>query len=294
MEQTEFSTALTTTSVEIPQDIPVKGFCFCDHECDFVETVFADLADTDNYKNDRTDIGLFNIPDTVGGSYVIRLVKSGGTPIVITDNTYGTLSDLETITGLPTWFGYLLEWNKVATLEGFGAYTIEVDLVNYTNTITRTSYGFMLMPYSEVSADETVKIETVHNGCVASGIDYGETGWIRSIRLPAIFKPVTPSFEVDNYFDTNDNKTQIKTSVVNNYSLQTKRLPSEVMKPLINDKLLANQIFVTDYNLFNFEDIRQLEVIATEIEEQITSSKSRKASFKIAFEEKKQNIIKRN
>jgi hypothetical protein len=294
MEQTEFSTAMVTTSVSIPEEVPTLGFCFCDYECSFVETVFADLADTDSYKNDRTDVGLFNIPDTVGGSYEIRLTKSGEAPIIITDNTYGSLSDLGTISGLPTWFGYLLDWNLVATLQGFGKYSIEVDLVNYTNTITRTSYNFMLTPYSEESADETVKIETVHNGCVESGIDYGSAGWIRSIRIPAIFGDKVPRLETDNYIDTNNKKTQIRDQIVNEYTLETKRLPSSVMTPLIEDKLLANQIFITDYNLFNFDDIRQLEVVATEITEQNYSSKSRKASFKIAFEDKLQNIIKRN
>jgi len=47
----------------------------------------------------------------------------------------------------------------VATLQGFGKYYFEVDLVNYTNTITRTSYDFQLMPYSEESADGTVKLK---------------------------------------------------------------------------------------------------------------------------------------
>lgn len=294
MEQTEFSTAMVTSSISVPEEIPVLGFCFCDYECNFVETVFADLADTDNYKNDRTDIGLFNIPDTVGGSYAIRLVKSDGTIINITDNTYGSLTDLGTLSSLPTYFGYLLNWNLVATLQGFGKYHIEVDLVNYTKTITRTSYDFQLMPYSEENADGTVKIETVHNGCVENGIDYGSTGWIRSIRLPAIFGNKVQRLEVDNYFDTQNNKTQIRDQVVNEYTLETQRLPSAVMTPLIEDKLLANQIFITDYNLFNFEDMRQLEVVAIEIAEQNYSSKSRKASFKIVFEDKLQNIIKRN
>lgn len=152
----------------------------------------------------------------------------------------------------------------------------------------------MLTPYSEESADETVKIETVHNGCVESGIDYGSAGWIRSIRIPAIFGDKVQRLETDNYVDTNNKKTQIRDQIVNEYTLETKRLPSSVMTPLIEDKLLANQIFITDYNLFNFDDIRQLEVVAIEITEQNYSSKSRKASFKIAFEDKLQNIIKRN
>jgi len=66
------------------------------------------------------------------------------------------------------------------------------------------------------------------------------------------------------------------------------------MTPLIEDKILANQIFITDYNLFNFEDIRQKQVVATEISEQNYGSKTKKASFKIKFEESLQNIIKRN
>ena len=294
MEPTEIATALATTSVSVPESIPVLGFCFCDHECDFVETVFADLADTDSYKNDRTDIGLFNIPDTVGGSYEIRLIKSGEAPIIIIDNTYGSLTDLNSLSSLPNYFGYLLDWNKVATLEGFGTYTIEVDLVNYTKTITRTSYDFRLVPYSEENANGTVKIETVHNGCVENGIDYGSNGWIRSIRIPGMFGDEVQRLEVDNYFDTQNNKTQIKDQIVNEYTLETKPLPSSVMTPLIEDKLLANQIFITDYNLFNFEDIRQLEVVALEITEQNYSPRSRKGSFKIKFEEKLQNIIKRN
>ena len=294
MEPTELATKMITSSVEVPQEIPSLSFCFCDYECDFVETAFADLADTDSYKNDRTDIGLFNIPDTVGGSFAIRLIKSDGTIINIVDNTYGSLTALGSLASLPTYFGYLVNWNLVATLEGFGKYHIEVDLTNYTNTITRKSYDFQLMPYSEESADGTVKIETVHNGCVENGIDYGSIGWIRSIRLPAIFGNKIQRLETDNYFDTQNNKTQIRDQVVNEYTLSTERLPSMVMTPLIEDKLLANQIFITDYNLFNFDDIRKLEVVAVEIAEQNYSSKSRKASFKIVFEDKLQNIIKRN
>lgn len=295
MEPTEIATKMVTTSVEIPEDIPSLSFCFCDYECDFVETVFADLADTDSYKNDRTDIGLFNIPDTVGGSYAIRLIKGDGTVINITDNTYGSLTDLDPLrSNLPTYFGYLLNWNLVATLEGFGKYHIEVDLINYTKTITRTSYDFQLTPYSEENADGTVKLETVHNGCMENGIDYGTIGWTRSIRIPAFFGNKVQRLETDNYFDTQNNKTQIRDQIVNEYTLETERLPSTVMTPLIEDKLLANQIFITDYNLFNFEDTRQLQVVAIEIAEQNYSSKSRKASFKIVFEDKLQNIIKRN
>jgi hypothetical protein len=293
MEQTEFSTAMATNSIALPTEQPTLAFCFCDYECDFMEVVFADLADPESYKNDRTSF-LIAAPDTVGGSFAIRLIKADGTSVALTDNTYGTYFGLGTISGHPTYAGYLIEWNKVATLEGFGVYSFEVDNTNFTNTITTTSREFQLMPYSEENADETVKIETIHNGCIEGGFDYTGMDWIRSIRIPAIFGDKIQRLETDNYFDTQNNKTQIRDQVVNEYSLKTKRLPSSVMTPLIEDKILANQIFITDYNLFNYEDIRQKEVVATEISEQNYASKSKKASFTISFEEKLQNIIKRN
>jgi hypothetical protein len=293
MEPTEISTAMTTTSIEIPVEVQTLAFCFCDFECNFVEVVFADLADTDSYKNDRSSF-LINAPDITTGAFAIRLIKPDGTSIALTDNTYGTYFGLGTITGQATKAGYLAEWNKIATAFGFGTYSFEVDNVNFGNTITSTSRDFQLMPYSETSADQTVKIETIHNGCVEGGFDYTGMNWIRSIRIPAIFGNKVQRLETDNYFDTNNNKTQIRDQIVNEYTLETMRLPSSVMTPFIEDKILANQIFITDYNLFNFDDIRQLEVVATEINEQNYSSKSKKASFKIGFEQKLQNIIKRN
>lgn len=292
MEQTEFSTAMETNSIAIPTEQPTLDFCFCDYECDFEELVLADLADNDSYKNDRTSF-LIEAPDTVGGAFAIRLIKSDGTSINLVDNTYGTYFGLGTISGQPTKAGYLVEWQKVATLQGFGVYSFEVDNTNFTNTITETSRYFRLMPYSETTANGTVKIETIHNGCVEGGIDYEGMDWIRSVRIPAIFNP-SYQFEEDNYFDTTNNKTQIRAQVVTNYTLSTERLPSSVMVPFIKDRLLANQIFITNYNLFSFEDSRQKEVVASEIQEPSFASKSKKSSFEFKFEEKLQNIIKRN
>jgi len=293
MEQTEFATKMATASIAIPQEVPTLDFCFCDYECDFEELVLADLADNSSYKNDRTSF-LLDVPDTGAGSFAIRLIAANGTTTNLVDNTYGTYFGLSTIAGQPTKAGYLIEWQKVATLLGFGVYYFEVDNTNFTNTITTTSRKFRLTPYSETNADGTVKIETIHNGCIEGGVDYTGMNWIRSIRIPGIFGKPTFRLETDNYFDTQNNKTQIRDQIVHEYTLQTERLPSSVMAPIINDKILANQIFITDYNLFNFEDIRQKEVIATEIAEPSYASKSRKASFEISFEEKLQNTIKRN
>ena len=292
MEQTEFSTKMVTGSSKLPTETPTLDFCFCDYECDFEELVLADLADTDSYKNDRTSF-LIEAPDTVGGSFAIRLVRSDGTTVNMTDNTYGTYFGLGTISGQPLKAGYLVEWQKVAQVEGFGVYSFEVDNVNFGNTITETSRDFRLLPYSEDNADGTVKIETIHNGCIEGGIDYTGMNWIRSVRIPAIFNP-SYRLETDNYFDTNNNKTQIRDQVVTEYTLSTERLPSSVMVPFIKDRILANSIFITNYNLFSFEDIRQKEVVASEIQEPNFASTSKKSSFQFSFEEKLQNIIKRN
>lgn len=293
MAFTEFSCALQTESITIPVGKPDLDFCFCDLECDFTELVLADISDTDEYKNDRTSV-LIDLPDD-SLSFTINLVNAAtGVTTPLVDNTYGTYFGLNTISGHPAKGGYLLEWNKVSTLLGFGTYYIKQEQTLFTGTIEGRSYNFRLQPYTEIVANRTVKIESVHNGCIEGGVDYTGMNWLRSIRIPGKFGNKVPRIEVDNYVSTNRKVLQIQDQIINEYTLFTKRVPESVLNPLVQDKILANNIFITDYNLDNFEDIRQLEVVAIEITDTIYNGGSRKAKYNIKFEEKLQNIIKRN
>lgn len=293
MAFTEFSCALQTESVTIPVGKPELDFCFCDFECDFTELVLADLSDLDEYKNDRTSV-LIDLPDA-SLSFTIDLVNaSTGVVTPLIDATYGSYYALGSIAGHPTKGGYLLDWNKVATLLGFGVYYIEQEQTLFTGTVTEKTYNFRLQPYTEVRANRTVKIESVHNGCIEGGIDYTGMNWLRSIRIPGKFGNLVPRIETDNYVSTNRKIIQIQDQVVNEYTLFTRRVPEAVLIPLVQDKILANEIFITDYNLDSFEDIRQKEVVALEITDTVYNSGSKKAKYNIRFEEKLQNLIKRN
>jgi len=293
MAFTEFSCALQTVSISVPTQRPEQDFCFCDFECDFTELVLADLSTTEDYKNDRTSV-LIDLPDATL-SFTINLVSlETGVITPLVDATYGTYFALGSISGHPTKGGYLLEWNKVATLLGFGTYYITQEQTLFTGTVTDQSYNFRLQPYSEIKANRTVKIESVHNGCIQGGVDYTGMNWLKSIRIPGKFGNLVPRMEVDNYVSTNRKIIQIQDQIINEYTLSTRRVPEAVLVPLVQDKILANQIFITDYNLDAFQDIRQKEVVALEITDTVYNSGSKKAKYNIRFEEKLQNIIKRN
>ena len=293
MAFTEYSCALQTQTISIPTEEPELDFCFCDFECDFTELVLADLSTTDDYKNDRTSI-LIDLPDS-SLTFTISLVNtSTGAVTPLIDPTYGTYYAVGSISGHPTKGGYLIEWNKVATLLGFGTYYITQVQTLFTGTVTGQSYNYRLMPYTEITANRTVKIESVHNGCIQSGVDYTGMNWYKSIRIPGKFGNKVPRMEVDNYVSTNRKVLQIQDQIVNEYTLFTRRVPMAVLNPLVQDRILANSIFVTDYNLDNPEDIRQKEVVALEVIDTIYNGGSRKAKYNIKFEEKLQNIIKRN
>ncbi len=292
MTFTEMSCNLSTGSASLPQEIPNIDFCFCDYECDFIEEVFAQVGAT-SYENDISSF-LFDVPDTATGSFDLVLIQSDGTQINLTDNTYGIYYGLGTLSQ-STKGGYRVEWEKVADLLGFGSYTFRLSETNYNNTVSTTSHCYKLLPYDPVLCDRTVKIQTVHNGCILGGFDYTGLDWLKSVRIPADFGDKTPRLETDNYINTQYKKKQIRDEVINEYTLSTERLPSYILNPLINDQLLANEVFITTYNLFSFEDLRDLEVYFTEVSEvNYAGNTSKKATYSMKFEEKTQNIIKRN
>ena len=103
-----------------------------------------------------------------------------------------------------------------------------------------------------------------------------------------------------NYLDSQLRKQQIQDSIVNEYSLETRLLPSSVANRVVYDMFLANRIFVTDYNLLN-EDVQDckktyndVELYPDEIEAPKFFSGITRRIYNFKFVEKQQNTRKRN
>ena len=71
--------------------------------------------------------------------------------------------------------------------------------------------------------------------------------------------------------------------------------PKSVLFPLIKDRLIANDIFITPYGLFNFIEAHREVPVAKEGKEEVkTYEMNTNARFTINFTDKVQVPIKRN
>ena len=275
--------------VTIPQAAPgAIDFCFCEYECDFIELV---LAGSDDYETDCTSF-LADIPDP-SGTFQVFIKPANGPEVEIIDDTYGTLFALGTM-AQSTKAGYLVDWKKVADSFGYyGLYTFRLVSNFFGNTIETETHQYYLQPYSPVTANDTVRIETVRNGCIEGGVDYSGLNWRTCMRIPG-FLTIERELETESYVNTSREEKQIQDKVINNYTLRTKGIQSIVFDEYLEDGFLANNIYLTGYNLLTYKDIRNKLVRISEYATQNTYSTTRNGNFEIKFVEKIQDKIKRN
>ena len=287
--------AVKTTGETLPliPEVGTNDICVCDIQCAYVEPVFAKVGE-EFYKNDKNDF-LYQrlIPaDTL----VIKLFKNGVQIATITDNTYGLFFASFTLYPLVT--GFLIEWEKVFNLEGAGLYQVIADLVILGVAKTEESQFFRLLEYTDLRADETVRIESLQTGNIKrSQFDFTDMlpdGWVQSFRMRGkLFTPDT-KMVIDNYPNQGYRQRQIRDEVLNEWTLETEQIPSIISNKLRYNIVLANSIKITDYNIHNHEIYRRIEVYTTEVEKLKDPSENQERSFVLTFSDKTQDIIKTN
>jgi len=290
MAFTELSIYAQSSTVTLPTEAPTIDFCYCDYDCDYRQLV---LAGADDYQTDRSPFLITN-PDIASGSFAFYLQNIvTGAEVQAIDNTYGNYYSLGYTPTNEDKGGYLINWGLVQSTLGYGRYRVRIVNTVFGTDYETLSHEFSLKPYSPEIADGTVKIETVRTGCIQGGIDYTGLNWITSVRVKGFFYEITPRTETDNYLSLSRKVTQIQETTVRRYQLDTKLLPSAILNDLKDDGLMSTDIFITDYNLLSYEDLRQVNVIRTEFDAFDTFRNSRRAKVGITFEEKQQDKIKR-
>ena len=182
------------------------------------------------------------------------------------------------------------------SLHGAGKYQIKADQVIIGTASTFESQVFRLYPYTEELANGTIRLDTVQNGNIeASEFDYTGMDWAQSMRILGRFGNKAQTYTTDRYFGSDLRLNQIQDTVINTYTLQTELIPNFIHGLITEDNLLANEIIVIDYNLFNFGDLYREYVLYTEeYSDSQYFSKSRKGRFEFKLTDKQQNIRKRN
>lgn len=274
---------------------------FCNNfDCDYREYAFVYPSDPlNNYKNDTLSL-LFKVslPADVVTILLYKYnetTKSCEIVATLNDATYGTVYGFAYF-GDSLRRGFKLEWEKVYNVLGAGIYYVEADrtIINRNSTVRTHEYQVML--YNEIVADGTVKLTTFSKGLIEGGNDYTgyNVNWGQEVRLNGRFGNAKYIFETDNYLDTNRRVNQIQDQMITEYTLELFGIPADIFKPLVYDKLLANQIFVNDYNLLNPDRYDYKEVYLKEITDAKEYYLSANKTFVIQFVDKKQDMIKRN
>ncbi len=256
--------------------------------------VLASLSVTNSEFNDFSSY-IYKI----GGSETITatLTEQDGTVHTIVDNTYG---DFYTTGTLKTsvW-GFKLSWNKVANALGFGVYTFKVviDNVAAVRNAFVDEFCYKLIPFSCDNADSTVRLTTYKNGYIENGFDYRDLSigdWVDQIRLYGIFKLDEHTETVDNLLLSNRDLHQIQTQIIDTYDLILRQINSSVSTSIIKDSLLANRMYVDDYNRDNVNDYKVKYISFVSIEKPTQAEINGTLYYNIKFTEFNQSTLKRN
>ncbi len=286
---------LPCTTANVPSED--EDICACAGvECERNLDVFADLNDSSEKKNDKTSF-LFKVfvPTDTG---TMSLFKNGVEIAQLNNNNYGTyyaLGNLGSSYGQQFYLGYLVDWNLVLGLHGVGYYEIKANLTIFGLPKEILSEKYNLQKYSDEAVDGSVKITTFQNGNIESSpFDYTNMNWYQQIRISGIFWNKQSEIITDNYFTSNRTITQIQDSIKYTYELCIEFVQDSVSKFIIENAILSNEIYITDYNFTNTTDYVNYPVNVEEITDTTELYKYNGRSHTIKFTDRTQNIRKRN
>ena len=277
-------------SVKLPKQPPIdRGF----EECCFSQLVLADIADGAEYKNDFTG-AYFKRQTSLDTVNFILTNLDTTTDYALVDATYGTFQD----------FGgpqddlsfYIVDWRKVLTLLGKGAYRIKKELVVSGVPIDLLGNTLTLKPFSIDIADKTARLDSTMDGLLVSeNVDFKNSGYKTSLRFKGFFGNNNPSYEQDNLFKNDYDTIQITMSKNNEYRLYGSNMFECIANELFNFMIFGNVVKISDYNKNNHSYLYELTPVKfTNSEGNQYLPTTRGVTFNLTFTDQIQNNRKTN
>lgn len=270
--------------------------CICDFiQCEYVENIFVSPSSPNDYwKNDKNEFLFkrFVAADTVTMELRLEGVKVAD----LNDNTYGTFFNGfgAGTSEQQLYVGYLVDWLSVYNAFGIGSYKVVANLNIIGVSTVFESREFNMVIYSDVAADGTVRIESYQNGNIfGNEFDFTGLDWYQSLRVPGSFGNPSPIFETTEYITSQHKRRQNKAKMSREWTLNTKLISWEVVDKLVYNKLLGNEIKITDYQIKAESLWRRVDVFMQEIEKpEIKNNPKRR--YNIKFVDVKDIYTKRN
>lgn len=266
---------------------------------------FVDVNDTDDkYKNDSYH---FLVEKETGQTVVITLTNnSTDEATTITDDSYGQFFDFGSYSQQPLVAGVIIDWCLVQAEFGFGCYNIKVEIFNEDEVLSETPIDicFDVRPFSCASAHGTIRFETIQTGYIHNGFDYrgiyftgstGKTvlGWKQQIRWYGIMLPDIPDEESDYITMSTRKESQIQEKITGKYKIELYRVQSAFGKHLTNDNFLATQLYVSDYNLNNYEVYRDKHLRKVKTDNLTANKLNSGVNLSFTFKEVDEGTVKR-
>lgn len=277
-------------------------------DCCIKLPVLAETVFTSNYFNDITAPLFFWGPGFSTADLKLQKYTSGAWADTATLNvsTWGTAYTYGFFTNIYSEkaIGYKLQWKLVLAAFGEGNYRIKSTGTRLIGgaLISKYSFEFCLSEYTANRADETVRFEWYLNGTIgnpekdSTKRDYGTLNWYNQFRLPdSKFGWDSSPFEHEFVKYQNGKKTWLKDSQVEEYLLKIGRMDNSIHRYIKIDVLQADEINITDYNIFNANRHQSREVIHIGSYEPNWDTGSLLADVEVKFAQRYQNHIhKRN
>jgi hypothetical protein len=264
-------------------------------ECCYIHRVFADLSSSEDFKNDYS--GFYHQRQIASETMDFILYHyETDTEFPLIDGTFGLNFGFGSFDQNPNLKGYLIQWKKVLTVIGEGNFKVIKRQTIAGIAVEFNSFVFTLKQFSTERADKTVRVDVIMNGILTrTGDDFTGTSWKHSIRVPGFFGRREPGMEEDLLINREYEKKQISIKQTNEWKFQTNLIPSCVTNEFWDFILMANDIFMNDYNLNNHSyDFTKFGVKFASNDGTGYGVKTRKAKLNLTFNDKFQNNIKRN
>lgn len=282
------ATKLAVNSVPVPPEVAEAV------SCDFVQTPYSEnvFASTLNdwWKNDKSEFLFRRLVSS--DSVAIELYKNDKKIEDLNNNNFGTF--FNGFTQQPLYVGYLVDWQLVYLTHGIGNYTIKAQTNILGQQLEIISRNFYLSIYSKEAAHGTVRIESVQNGnLIGSEFDFTDLNWYQSMRINGTFGNPKPVFSTDNYVAENRIIEQNQSRMTREFDLLIKPIPFDVVEKIIYNKVLANSILMTNYNIFAEKEFLRLPVVLKEISKREMENVQNKI-YELQFTDASDFFIKRN
>lgn len=258
-------------------DVPfVSDFCFCEFSCEKDLLAFAGTS-----KRERDFYTLYYENRDNDGSTEFFIIKNG-VETELVDGVHGRAIEN----------GFIIEFTDIFNTLGSGRYSTRIDVLEFGVERIRTFQYFQVMPFNDLAADGTVRIESLQNGEIEGQFTYNNVPF--SIRVYGKLGDRQESFETIKNDTNNRIKEQVHTRNHFEYSLEINTVQHDFMIDILKNYSIGNVVTISDYNIRNQDVYDQLQLTRTDEAATIDNdSQSRYAKYTIKFQDYIQNNIKR-